>query len=123
MSEVLAQFSDLTTEGKLNQIFAQLLANQELTVALQDQITELTGVVAAVKAKQDVQGQQLADLQTSVDAEQVQVQNALGLLTQNNPDLAAAIAVLQGVDANLGTASDTIGTIKADVESTIPDAP
>lgn len=92
-------------------------------MALQDQIARLTEVVNGVRDKQAAQGQQLADLQNSVDAEQAQVKDAVGLLSQDNPDIEAAISTLQGVDTNLGAASDTIGTIKADVESTIPDTP
>lgn len=92
-------------------------------MGLKEQVAELTGVVNSVRDKQDVQSTQLGDLQTSVDAEQEQVKAALDLLLQDNPDVAAAINTLRGVETNLGTASDTIGTIKTDVESTIPDTP
>jgi prefoldin subunit 5 len=102
-------FTDLTTEGKLNALYQLALTTQELTVALQDQIAALTAEVANVKAG-------LTTLTAAVDAEQVQVANAIGLLSQDNPDIGAAIAELQAAAA-------TINTVKSDVESTIPDAP
>ena len=116
-------FFDCSIDRKLDLIWGKLLLTGDVIVALSDQIARLTEVVNGVRDKQSAQSQQLADLQNSVDAEQAQVKDAVGLLTQPNPDLEAAIATLQGVDTNLGTASDTIGTIKADVESTIPDTP
>ena len=116
-------FFDCSVDRKLDFIWGQLLLERDLLMALQDQIARLTEVVNGVRDKQAAQGQQLADLQNSVDAEQAQVKDAVGLLTLDNPDIETAIATLQGVDTNLGTASETIGTIKADVESTIPDTP
>lgn len=104
----------------LRQFFTDL---SEGYMGLKEQVAELTDVVNAVRDKQTAQSAQLDELQASVDAEQAQVQAALDLLTQPNPDLQTAIDTLKGVDTNLGTASDTIGVIKTDVESTIPDAP
>ena len=123
MSAPLFDFTGSSIDRKLDVIYNELLNQRDGLMALQDQIARLTEVVNGVRDKQAAQSQQLADLQNSVDAEQAQVKDAVGLLTQPNPDLEAAIATLQGVDTNLGTASDTIGTIKADVESTIPDTP
>ena len=123
MSAPVFDFTGSSIDRKLDVIYNELLNQRDGLMALQDQIARLTEVVNGVRDKQAAQSQQLADLQNSVDAEQAQVKDAVGLLTQPNPDLEAAIATLQGVDTNLGTASDTIGTIKADVESTIPDAP
>ena len=107
-------------EHMLRQFFTDQGA---IYMGLKEQVAELTDVVNSVRDKQTAQGEQLTDLQTSVDAEQEQVQSALNLLSQPNPDLQAAIDTLKSVDTNLGTASDTIGTIKADVQSTIPDEP
>ena len=123
MSAPVFDFTGSSIDRKLDVIYNELLNQRDGLMALQDQIARLTEVVNGVRDKQAAQSQQLADLQNSVDAEQAQVKDAVGLLTQPNPDLEAAIATLQGVDTNLGAASDTIGTIKADVESTIPDAP
>ena len=117
------KFEQMTSTEQLRAVFLLTLDTQEKIMALQDQIDRLTSVVNGVRDKQAAQSQQLADLQTSVDNEQAQVQEALGLLTQDNPDLEAAISTLQGVDTNVGTISETIGTIKTDVESTIPDQP
>ena len=107
-------------EFMLRQFFTD---THEVLMGLQEQLAALTAVVNSVRDGQTAQSAQLDELQASVDAEQEQVNAAVGLLTQDNPDLAAAISLLNDVNTNLGTASDRIGTIKADVESTIPDAP
>lgn len=116
-------FADLSAHGKLNALYQLALQTQELTVALQDQITELTARVGTLTAASEAQAAALAALQTSVDAEQAQVAAAIALLTADNPDVAAALAALASVETNLGAASAAIDATKADVESTIPDAP
>jgi uncharacterized protein involved in exopolysaccharide biosynthesis len=102
-------FAWVKRKHKLNAIYETLLRNQELTVALQDQVAALTTEVAAVRAG-------LTTLAEAVDAEQAQVAAALELLTADNPDIAAAITSLQEGVAGLAA-------VKADVASTIPDAP
>lgn len=112
-------FEWLTHEGKLNAIYQTLLTNQELTVALQDQITVLTTRVGIVETALTTVTGKLGELQASVDAEQLEVADALSLLTQDNPDIAAAITKLTDAAAGLDAISAAIDTTKADVESTV----
>jgi uncharacterized protein involved in exopolysaccharide biosynthesis len=102
-------FAWVKRKHKLNAIYETLLRNQELTVALQDQVAALTTEVAAVRAG-------LTTLAAAVDAEQAQVAAAIALLTADNPDVAAALVSLTEGAAELAA-------VKADVEATIPDAP
>lgn len=106
---VLVPLEAVTEAGKLDLIYRTQLEIKELTMALQDQVNQLTTEVANVRAA-------LTSLQTAVDAEQAQVAAALNLLTADNPDIAAAIASLQAGQAE-------IAATQADVESTIPDNP
>jgi hypothetical protein len=71
-------FAWVKRKHKLNAIYETLLRNQELTVALQDQVAALTTEVAAVRAG-------LTTLAEAVDAEQAQVAAALELLTATSP--------------------------------------
>jgi chromosome segregation ATPase len=102
-------FEWLTRKNKLNALYQIALTTQELTVALQDQIQTLTARVATLEGA-------VTTLTDAVDSEQLQVQAVLDLLTQDNPDITAAITKLETVAANLGA-------VTADVESTVTPAP
>ena len=103
------RFDQTSMHGALEVLYQLALETKELTMALQDQVAALTAEVAASNAA-------VAALAAAVDAEQVQVAAAIALLTADNPEIAAAIVALQE-----GAAA--IAAVKADVESTIPDAP
>lgn len=103
------EWCEATDGQRLTAVYRTQLDLKELVMALQDQIATLTTEVATLTGK-------VATLQTTIDAEQVQIAAALGLLTQDNPDVAAAIVALQAASAGVTAATD-------DVASTIPDAP
>jgi hypothetical protein len=105
----MEHFDRYTRRDQLAAIYALQLEQRTIAMALQDQITELTGKVATLTATVTTLGEK-------VDAEQEQVAAAIALLSVDNPDIAAALATLESVNTNLGA-------ITADVESTIPDAP
>jgi chromosome segregation ATPase len=116
-------FEWLTREHKLDAIYQTLLRNQELTMALQDQVAELTTRVGVVETALNTAADKLAELGASVDAEQQEVADAIALLSQDNPALTDAIAKLTGVTTSLDAISTAIDTTKADVESTVTPAP
>ena len=103
------EFDDLSKRNQLIVIYRTILSTKGTVMALADQIATLTARVSTVEDA-------LVSLGQKVDAEQVQVNAAIGLLSADNPDLATAITKLEGVATNLGA-------IQADVESTIPDTP
>jgi len=94
-------------------------------------VQELKDQVADLNSKVD-------DLQTSLDAEQAQIQGLLDTNAQVVTDLNAKIvelqaiidaggsatpADLQAISDGIKTATDKIATEKADLEGTVPDAP
>ena len=103
-------------------ISAFFLTTGKTLMANQEQVDRLTAAVEELSGKVDAVPPALTALQESVDGEQQQVADALAELRKPDPNVEAAITKLASANTNLGTISDSIGSIKTDIEGTIPDS-